>query len=68
MRPLGASKRKEETMKALIKKLVRDEQGATAVEYGIIAGVVVVALIATLAIFRGKLISMFTSAGNAVSP
>jgi len=55
-------------MKALITKLVRDEQGATAVEYGIIAGVVVVALIATLAVFRGKLISMFTTAGNAVSP
>jgi pilus assembly protein Flp/PilA len=55
-------------VKKLFAELVQDERGATAVEYGIIAGVVAVALIATLATFRGKLAAMFNTAGNAISP
>lgn len=54
-------------MKRLLRDLYRDESGATAVEYGIIAGVVAVALIATLIGFRKRLAGMFEAAGSAIN-
>ena len=54
-------------MKKLVSRLVRDEEGATAIEYGIIAGVIAVALILVLVNFRTQLAGMFNRAGRAVS-
>ena len=54
-------------MKKILARLIRDEEGATAVEYGIIAGVIAVALILVLVNFRTQLASMFNRAGRAVS-
>ena len=42
------------------KKLARDEQGATAIEYGLIAALIAVALIGTLQALSGSLDGTFT--------
>jgi pilus assembly protein Flp/PilA len=41
--------------------LRRDEKGATAIEYGLIAGLVSVVIIGTLITLGGDLLSVFTS-------
>jgi pilus assembly protein Flp/PilA len=51
-------------MKALIKRLARDEEAGTAVEYGLITAVIAVALIAALVAFKDELLGMFNRAGN----
>jgi pilus assembly protein Flp/PilA len=47
-------------MKAMMKRLWKDEQGANAVEYGLIAAVIAIALIGAFMIFRGSLENLFT--------
>lgn len=42
-----------------VRKFVRDETGATAIEYGLIAGLVSVAAIAALSAMGGSLQSIF---------
>ncbi len=42
-------------------KLVKDESGATAIEYGLIAALVAVAIIGTLQALSGSLVNTFTS-------
>ncbi len=51
----------------LIKRLWKDEEGATAVEYAIIAAVVGVALIGTLVLFRNSIKGMLTKASQTIS-
>jgi pilus assembly protein Flp/PilA len=51
----------------LIKKLLKDESGATAIEYGLIAAGISVAIIATVAGLGTKLNSTFTSVQNALN-
>ncbi len=51
----------------LIKRLWKDEEGATAVEYAIIAAVVGVALIGTLVLFRNSIKGMLTMASQTIS-
>lgn len=46
-------------MKA-ITRFFRDEEGATAIEYGLIAGLIAVAIITALTLMGGKLNSLFT--------
>lgn len=53
-------------MTKLIKRLAKDEQAGTAVEYGLITAVIAVALIAALVAFRDEISSMFGRAGNRV--
>jgi len=48
------------------KKLLRDEAGATAIEYGLIAALIAVACIVALTSLGGKLSNTFTSVGTAV--
>jgi pilus assembly protein Flp/PilA len=45
---------------AIQSRLVRDEEGATAVEYGLIVGLIAIAIIAAMAIFAPAITSMFT--------
>lgn len=47
---------------------VRNESGATAIEYGLIAGVVSVAIIAAFATFGGDLSALMTSIGGSMNP
>lgn len=48
-------------------KLLRDEAGATAIEYGLIAALIAVALITALQSLEGNLSSTFNTVGNELS-
>lgn len=45
-----------------VMKFLRDEEGATAIEYGLIAGLIAVAIVAILVAMRGPLQDIFTGA------
>lgn len=51
----------------LINRLITDESGATAIEYGLIAGLVAVAIIAALGVLGGSLSDLFTNVATTVS-
>jgi pilus assembly protein Flp/PilA len=52
---------------SFIARFLRDETGATAIEYGLIAAGISVAIIATVAGLGTKLNSTFTSVQNAMN-
>jgi len=54
-------------MSLLIKRLLKDESGATAIEYGLIAAGISVAIIAVVQGLGSKLNSTFTSVQNALN-
>ena len=47
-------------------KLIRNERGATAIEYGLLAALISVAAIGALTTVGSKLSSTFTNASNAL--
>lgn len=47
-------------MTNIIKKFLKDEEGATAIEYGLIAGLIAVAIVGTLTTLSGGLNGLFT--------
>jgi pilus assembly protein Flp/PilA len=47
-------------------QLIRDESGATAIEYGLIAALVAVAIIAALTALGGSLDTLFTGISDTV--
>jgi pilus assembly protein Flp/PilA len=49
---------------ALTQKFVADESGATAIEYGLVAALISVAIIAALTLVGGNLGNIFNSVGN----
>ena len=52
---------------SLISRFLRDEAGATAIEYGLIAAGISVAIIATVQGLGSKLNTTFTSVQNALN-
>jgi pilus assembly protein Flp/PilA len=54
-------------MKTLVKRFVKDESGATAIEYGLIAAGISVAIITVVGGLGTKLNSTFTSVKNALN-
>ncbi|MES1155165.1 MAG: Flp family type IVb pilin [Pseudorhodoplanes sp.] len=50
----------------LLKNFLRNESGATAIEYGLIAAGIAVAIIATVQGLGGKLTSTFTAVDGAL--
>jgi len=54
-------------MKNLVSRFVKDESGATAIEYGLIAAGISVAIIAVVQGLGFKLKSTFTSVQNALN-
>ena len=50
-----------------INKLLRDEAGATAIEYGLIAALIAVALIAALQSLGGSLSSTFSTVSSSLT-
>ena len=54
-------------MFTIIKKLHKDESGATAIEYGLIAALVSVAAIGALTAMGGSLDAMFTRVSTELS-
>jgi len=53
-------------MSNLIAKFARDESGATAIEYGLIAAIVAIGLIASLQGLKSNLSSTFSKVGTAL--
>lgn len=53
-------------MKNLFNRFVKDESGATAIEYGLIAALISVAIIATLQVMGPRLNATFLSVSNAL--
>ncbi|MFS4550913.1 Flp family type IVb pilin [Comamonas resistens] len=53
-------------MKDQIVKFWRDEEGATAIEYGLIAGVIAVGILASLGGVRDALIRLFNAVVGAL--
>ena len=54
-------------MKNLVSRFMKDESGATAIEYGLIAAGIAVAIIATVAGLGTKLNATFTSVNTALN-
>jgi len=50
-----------------IDSLRRDSSGVTAIEYGLIAGLIAVAIIGVLALLGGDLKSLFTTVGSGLN-
>lgn len=55
-------------MKYQLFRFTRNESGATAIEYGLIAGIVSVAIIAAFALFAGDLSALMTTIGGSMNP
>ncbi|QMV74093.1 Flp family type IVb pilin [Comamonas piscis] len=54
-------------MTNIIKNFWNDEEGATAIEYGLIAGLIAVAIIGVLTLMGTNLTALFTTISNALS-
>ncbi len=54
-------------MKTAIVKFLRDEEGATAIEYGLIAGLIALALVGTFTALEGSITGLFTRIGTALT-
>ena len=51
----------------LINKFARNENGATAIEYGLIAGLIAVVIIGGVTLVGGNLQTMFTTLGGSLT-
>jgi len=51
-------------MMEILKELWRDESGATAVEYALIAGLMAAALVTVISTFKDDLTELFNAIGN----
>jgi pilus assembly protein Flp/PilA len=54
-------------MNKLISRFVRDESGATAIEYGLIAALIAVVIITALTTIGTKLTATFNSVSNSLT-
>jgi pilus assembly protein Flp/PilA len=54
-------------MRKLVQRFARDESGATAIEYGLIAAGISVAIIATVQTLGTNLTATFTKVANALA-
>jgi pilus assembly protein Flp/PilA len=52
---------------ATIKKLLRDQQGATVIEYGLIAGMIVIAIVGGMTGFANEANDMWDMISNELS-
>ena len=55
-------------MSKFVTRFLKDESGATAIEYGLIAALVAVVLVTALTALGGQLSSTFTSVTNSLKP
>ena len=53
-------------MKTLFVRFLKDRSGVTAIEYGLIAGLVSVLIIAALQLLGGNLVAVFNQIANAL--
>lgn len=55
-------------MRNLIKKFAGNRNGATAIEYGLIAGLIAVVIIGAVTTIGGNLTTMFGTVGTTLAP
>jgi pilus assembly protein Flp/PilA len=55
-------------MKSLVTRFVKDESGATAIEYGLIAGLIAVVIITSVTLLGTNLSSLFGRLAAALTP
>ena len=53
-------------LKKAVVRFVREEEGVTAIEYGLIAGLIAVAIIASVTTLGGDLSTLFGTIGKAL--
>ena len=53
-------------MKNITKRFIADESGATAIEYGLVAAMMGIAVVAIFTTFQGKLSGAFSKMGDAL--
>lgn len=51
-------------MNAILSRFAKDDSGATAIEYGLIAGLIAVVIVTAVTTVGTKLTNTFTSIGN----
>jgi pilus assembly protein Flp/PilA len=64
---VGYRRLNQETIMKFFTKLLRDEQGATAIEYGLIAALIAVAAITAMQSLGGELNQTFTKVSSTLS-
>lgn len=52
---------------ALLKRLAREENGASMVEYGVLVGLITAALVAIIAALGGEVLERFTTVENTLN-
>ncbi|MDP4085049.1 MAG: Flp family type IVb pilin [Bacillota bacterium] len=50
-----------------IKALIREEEGQGMTEYGLVLGIIAVAVVGALALLRGQIITMFNNVVSAIT-
>jgi len=55
-------------MKALVSRFLKDESGATAIEYGLIASLIAVAIITAATTLGGNISATFNSISEKIQP
>jgi pilus assembly protein Flp/PilA len=60
-------KSRSKIMTSLVTRFIKNESGATAIEYGLIAGFISVAIIAALTLMRPQLQGIFTDIATALT-
>ncbi|NIF52350.1 Flp family type IVb pilin [Burkholderia sp. Ax-1724] len=55
-------------MKKLTQRFLRDNKGVTAIEYGLIAGLIVLVIAGAVGTLGGDLNTVFTNISNKISP
>jgi len=55
-------------MKNLVSRFLKDESGATAIEYGLIAALIAVVIITAVTTLGGTLNNVFTNINNRLAP
>ena len=55
-----------QSIKNLVSKLIKDEQGGEVLEYALIAGLIVVAAIAVIGAVGGKVVAKWTSLNSSM--
>ena len=53
-------------MYAILSRFARNDSGATAIEYGLIAGLIAVVIVTAVTTVGGKLTNTFTTIGNSI--
>jgi Flp pilus assembly pilin Flp len=62
----GNVKRSRDMIRTALGKLVRDENGGEVIEYALIAGLIIVAALAIITSFGGKVLARWTSVNSSM--